>query len=106
MLSREENELLCRTGPGTPMGDLMRRFWIPAMLSEELLETDGAPLRVRLLGEDLVAFRDSAGRVGLLNELCSHRCTSLAYGRVEDGGLRSTTWKGRFSKRRPSRRKA
>jgi phthalate 4,5-dioxygenase oxygenase subunit len=88
MLSKEDNELLCRTGPGTPMGEMMRRYWMPAMLSEELPEPDGTPLRVRLLGEDLVAFRDSAGRVGLLSEPCSHRCTSLAYGRVEDGGLR------------------
>jgi phthalate 4,5-dioxygenase oxygenase subunit len=70
------------------MGDLMRRYWLPAMLSEELPERDGTPLRVRLLGEDLVAFRDSSGRVGLLAESCSHRCTSLAYGRVEEGGLR------------------
>lgn len=88
MLSKEENDLLCQTGPGTPMGELMRRYWLPAMLAEELPEPDGTPIRVRLLGEDLVAFRDSAGRVGLLAELCSHRCTSLAYGRNEDGGLR------------------
>ncbi len=88
MLTREENDLLCQTGPGTPMGELMRRYWMPAMLSEELPEPDGTPLRVRLLGEDLVAFRDSDGRVGLLDENCSHRCTSLAYGRNEQGGLR------------------
>ncbi|MEA2642682.1 MAG: phthalate 4,5-dioxygenase [Chloroflexota bacterium] len=88
MLSQEENELLCRTGAGTPMGELMRRYWIPAMLSEELPEPDGTPVRVRLLGEDLVAFRDSAGRVGIVDELCAHRCASLAYGRNEAGGLR------------------
>src|SRR5438067_2404066 len=88
MLTKEENELLCRTGADTPMGAMMRRYWIPAMLSEELPEPDGTPLRVRLLGEDLVAFRDSAGRVGLLDEPCSYRCTSLAYGRNEEGGLR------------------
>jgi phthalate 4,5-dioxygenase len=88
VLTKEENDLLCQTGPGTPMGELMRRYWMPAMLAEELPERDGAPLRVRLLGEDLIAFRDSAGRVGLLDENCSHRCTSLAYGRNEEGGLR------------------
>ena len=66
MLSHEENELLTRVGPGTAMGELMRRYWIPALLSEEIPVADGAPARVRLLGEDLVAFRDSNGRVGLL----------------------------------------
>ena len=87
MLSREENELLARTGPGTPMGELMRRYWAPALLSEELPEPDGDPIRFRLLGEDLVAFRDTQGRVGILDEACSHRCASLAYGRNEEGGL-------------------
>ena len=88
MLSREENDLLCRIEPGTPMGAMMRRYWIPALLSEELPAADGAPIRVRLLGEDLVAFRDTQGRVGLLEELCAHRCVSLVYGRNEQNGLR------------------
>ena len=88
MLSHEENELLTRTGPGTPMGALMRRYWMPAMLSEELPEPDCDPVRVRLLGEGLVAFRDTQGRVGLLDENCTHRCASLAYARVEENGLR------------------
>jgi phenylpropionate dioxygenase-like ring-hydroxylating dioxygenase large terminal subunit len=87
MLSREENDRITRVGPGTPMGALMRRYWIPALLSEEIADPDGAPVRVRLLGEDLVAFRDSSGRVGLLAEHCSHRGTSLFYGRNEGCGL-------------------
>jgi phenylpropionate dioxygenase-like ring-hydroxylating dioxygenase large terminal subunit len=87
MLSREENELLTRVGPGTPMGEMMRRYWMPALLSEEIPAPDCAPVRVRLLGEDLVAFRDTAGRVGLLAEHCSHRGTSLFYGRNEECGL-------------------
>ena len=87
MFSREENELLTRVGPGTPMGELMRRYWMPALLSEEIPAPDCAPVRVRLLGEDLVAFRDTAGRIGLLAEHCSHRGTSLFYGRNEECGL-------------------
>jgi hypothetical protein len=66
MLSKEDNHLLCRVEPGTPMGDLMRQYWIPAVLSSELPTTDSDPLRVRLLGEDLIGFRDSNGAVGLL----------------------------------------
>src|SRR5829696_5047338 len=88
MLSREENELLTRVGPGTAMGHLMRSYWIPALLSEEISSADGPPVRVRLLGEDLVAFRDSDGRVGLLGEHCAHRGTSLFFGRNEQCGLR------------------
>jgi len=88
MLSRDDNELLTRVGPGTPMGDLMRRYWIPALLSEEIPVADCAPVRVRLLGEDLVAFRDSRGKVGLLGEHCAHRGTSLFFGRNEECGLR------------------
>jgi phthalate 4,5-dioxygenase len=88
MLAKEQNELLTRTGPGTRMGDVMRRYWVPALLSWELPEPDCAPLRLKLLGEQLVAFRDSAGRVGILDELCSHRCASLFLGRNEEGGLR------------------
>lgn len=86
MLTREENELLCRVGPETPMGQMLRRYWIPALLSGDL-EAGGDPKRVRLLGEDLVAFRDDKGRVGLLDELCPHRRASLALGRNENGAL-------------------
>jgi len=88
MLSHEENELLTRVGTGTPMGGLMRRYWIPALLSEEIAMPDCAPVRVRLLGEDLVAFRDSHGNVGLIGEHCAHRGTSLFFGRNEECGLR------------------
>ena len=86
MLSREENELLCRVGPETPMGKMMRRYWIPALLSSDL-EVNCDPKRVRLLGENLVAFRDDQGRVGLLDELCPHRRASLALGRNENGAI-------------------
>lgn len=88
MLSREDNELLVRTGPGTPMGALMRSFWMPALLESELPEKDGKPVRIRLLGEDLVAFRDSQGRIGLLAEHCPHRGSSLALGVNGECGLR------------------
>jgi phthalate 4,5-dioxygenase len=87
MLSREENELLTQTGPGTPCGDFMRRYWQPAALAEEL-PIGGAPLPVRLFGEDLVLFRDQDARPGLLGIHCSHRGADLSYGRLEDGGLR------------------
>jgi phthalate 4,5-dioxygenase oxygenase subunit len=88
MLSAEENDVLCRVEGDAPMGCLMRRHWIPACLSEEIAERDGAPVRVRLLGEDLVAFRDTEGRIGLLDEHCPHRRASLALGRNEECGLR------------------
>ncbi|MFQ5542315.1 MAG: Rieske 2Fe-2S domain-containing protein, partial [Candidatus Binatia bacterium] len=88
MLSREENELLTRVGPGTPMGELFRRYWIPALLSEEIPAPDCPPVRVRLLGENLVAFRDTQGKIGLLGEYCLHRRASLFYGRNEECGLR------------------
>jgi phenylpropionate dioxygenase-like ring-hydroxylating dioxygenase large terminal subunit len=87
-ITREENELLVRTGAGTPMGEFFRRYWLPAMLSERLPEPDGAPVAVKLLGERLVAFRDTQGRVGLMQEFCPHRRVSLVYGRNEDCGLR------------------
>jgi phthalate 4,5-dioxygenase oxygenase subunit len=86
MLTREENELLCRVGPGTPMGEMLREYWIPALRSEAL-EADGAPVRVRLMGENFVAFRATDGRVGLFDEGCPHRCTSLALARNEDNAL-------------------
>src|SRR5579883_448956 len=88
MLSREENELLTRVGPGTPMGNVLRRYWLPAVLAEDLPAPDCPPVRVKLLGEELVAFRDTNGRVGLLDEYCPHRLTSLFLGRNEECGLR------------------
>ena len=88
MLSQDENELLTRVGPGTPMGALFRRFWLPAMLSSELPAPDCPPVRLRLLGEDLVAFRDSNGQPGVLAANCPHRGASLFFGRNEECGLR------------------
>src|SRR5215212_2850852 len=88
MLSPEENALLTRTGPGTPMGALLRRYWVPALLAAELAEPDGPPVRVQLLGERLVAFRATDGRLGLIEEHCPHRGASLFFGRNEEGGLR------------------
>jgi phenylpropionate dioxygenase-like ring-hydroxylating dioxygenase large terminal subunit len=88
MLSLQDNAYLTRTGPGTPMGDLFRRFWLPLFLSSELTERDGPPLRTRLLGEDLVGYRDSNGHVGVLDAYCPHRRAPLFYGRNEECGLR------------------
>ena len=88
MLSRDDNELLCRVGPGTPMGALLRQYWIPALVSSELGAPDGPPVRVRLLGENLIAFRATSGAVGLIQNHCPHRGASLFYGRNEDEGLR------------------
>src|ERR1700682_980710 len=88
MLTREENELLCRVAGEASMGQIMRRHWIPACMSEEVAEADSAPVRSRLLGEDLVVFRDSDGRLGVLDEYCPHRRASLALGRNEECGLR------------------
>ncbi len=87
MLSQEENDLLTQTGPGTPGGDLMRRYWQPVAMATEL-PVGGAPLAVRLLGEDLALFRDELGRPGLLGIHCAHRGADISYGRIEDGGLR------------------
>jgi phthalate 4,5-dioxygenase oxygenase subunit len=88
MLTSEENDLLCRVEGDAPMGAIMRRHWIPACLTEEVADRDGDPVHVRLLGEDLVAFRDSKGRVGVLDAHCPHRKASLVFGRNEDCGLR------------------
>jgi phenylpropionate dioxygenase-like ring-hydroxylating dioxygenase large terminal subunit len=95
MLTREENEMLVRTGPGTPMGELFRRFWIPALLSEELPHPDCPPVRVTLLGELLIAFKDTQGRIGLLERYCPHRLADLFWGRNEECGLRCAyhSWK-------------
>jgi len=96
MLSREDNELIVRVGPGTPMGNVLRSYWLPAVLSEEV-ERDSTPLRVRLLGEDLIAFRDTSGKVGLLAHNCPHRGASLFFGRNEEGGLRCVYHGWKFS---------
>jgi phthalate 4,5-dioxygenase len=87
-MTPEENELLCRVEGDAPMGAIMRRHWIAACLSEEVAEPDSAPIKVRLLGENLVVFRDSKGRVGVLDEYCSHRRASLVFARNEECGLR------------------
>lgn len=88
MLSQQDNETLTHVGPGTPMGEVLRRYWTPACLSSEVAEPDGEPLRVKLLGEQLVAFRDTDGKVGLIQEGCPHRGASLFFGRNEECGLR------------------
>ena len=88
MLSIEDNERISRVGPGTPMGQLMRQYWMPAMLSSELPNPDSDPVRVMLLGERLVAFRDTNGQVGLLRNACPHRGASLFLGRNEECGIR------------------
>src|SRR5579871_3448649 len=87
MLSAQDNETLTRVGPGTPMGELMRQYWLPACKSSELI-ADGTPLRLVLLGEKLIGFRDSAGRVGIMDHRCPHRCASLFFGRNEERGIR------------------
>jgi phthalate 4,5-dioxygenase len=88
MLRKEQNDLLTQTGPGTPMGELFRHYWIPALLAEELPENDCPPVRVKLLSERLLAFRDTEGRYGLIDEFCAHRGVSLWFGRNEESGLR------------------
>lgn len=88
MLSHEDNMRITMVGPSTPMGKVFRRYWIPAALSEEIPEPDSPPIRVRLLGEDLVAFRDSEGRPALLQAYCAHRRAHLFWGRNEESGIR------------------
>jgi phenylpropionate dioxygenase-like ring-hydroxylating dioxygenase large terminal subunit len=88
MLAAADNEMLTRTGPGTPMGEFFRRFWQPVALSRELREREGPPIRVSILGEKLIAFRDKEGRVGLTESKCPHRGADLYYGRNEDNGIR------------------
>ena len=88
MLSREDNDLLTQTGPGTAMGEMFRRYWLPVLLSSELPENDCPPVRVQVLSERLIAFRDSDGQLGLIDEFCAHRGISLWFGRNEEGGLR------------------
>ena len=88
MLSPQENESLCRVGAATPMGALLRQYWIPALISNELAEPDCPPMRLRLLGENLIAFRVTSGRVGVIQNACPHRGASLFFGRNEEEGLR------------------
>ena len=88
MLTAEENELLCRVAGDAPMGQLMRRHWTVVCLAEEVSEPDGAPVQARVFGQDLVVFRDTEGRVGVMDEYCPHRGASLVLGRNENGGLR------------------
>jgi phenylpropionate dioxygenase-like ring-hydroxylating dioxygenase large terminal subunit len=88
MLSKEDNELLSRVGPGTPMGELMRQYWIPAVRSDELPGPDSPPMRFKLLGEELIAFRVTSGKVGVIPNSCPHRGASLFFGRNEEEGLR------------------
>jgi len=88
MLTKDKNDLLTQTGPGTPMGDLFRCYWQPALLADELPEPDCPPVRVQLLSERLIAFRDTQNRLGLIDEFCAHRRVSLWFGRNEESGLR------------------
>jgi nitrite reductase/ring-hydroxylating ferredoxin subunit len=88
MLTKQDNELLTRVGRGTAMGNLLRRYWMPVLLSSEIAEPDSPPVRTRILGEDLVAFRDTNGDVGLFRQACPHRGASLFFGRNEEAGLR------------------
>jgi phenylpropionate dioxygenase-like ring-hydroxylating dioxygenase large terminal subunit len=87
-MKKEMSETLVRTGPGTAMGQLMRRYWVPVLKSDEIAEADGPQVRVQIMGEKLLAFRDSEGRAGLIGEFCSHRGVSLFFGRNEEGGIR------------------
>ena len=106
MLSIEDNELVTNTDPETPMGELFRRFWLPVALSEELPGPDCEPVRVRALGEDLIAFRDSRGPVGLLDAYCPHRGAPLFFGRNEEDGLRCVYHGWKFDIDRPVHRPA
>jgi phthalate 4,5-dioxygenase oxygenase subunit len=96
MINRADNELLTRIGPGTPMGAMLREYWVPACRSATL-EADGAPFRVRLFGENFVAFRVTDGRIGFMQEACPHRCASMALARNEDNGLRCIFHGWKFS---------
>jgi nitrite reductase/ring-hydroxylating ferredoxin subunit len=88
MLTQEDNDILTRIGPGTPMGNVMRQYWLPAVRSDELPSPDCPPVRIRLLGENLIAFRVSSGQVGLIQNACPHRGASMFFGRNEEEGLR------------------
>ena len=84
MLKKEQNDFVTQTGPGTPMGEMFRRYWLPALLSAELPEPDGPPVRLQLLSEKLICFRDTQGRLGAIDEFCAHRGVSLWFGRVDN----------------------
>jgi phthalate 4,5-dioxygenase oxygenase subunit len=88
MLRKEQNDLLTQTGPGTPMGEMFRRYWLPLLLAAELPEAGCPPVRVKVLSERLLAVRDSEGKLGLIDEFCAHRGVSLWFGRNEEGGIR------------------
>jgi phthalate 4,5-dioxygenase oxygenase subunit len=88
MLSKEDNDILTQTDRGTPMGELFRRYWIPVLLSEEIPLPDCPPVRFRILGEDLLAFRDTDGRAGVVDSHCPHRGAPLFFGRNEESGIR------------------
>src|SRR6202162_5836768 len=98
MLNNADNERLTRVGAGPPAGELFRRFWQPVLLSNELPERDGAPARVRILGEDLVAFRDSDGTIVLVEAVCPHRRAPMFFGRNEECGLRCVYHGWKFDK--------
>src|SRR4029079_15916266 len=100
MPSQEQNDLITRTGPGTAAGGLMRRYWQPVAVVDEL--QGNRPIKpVRLMGESLVLFRDDQGRYGLIERACPHRGTDLAYGRLENGGLRCAFHRSRLCAQRP-----
>src|SRR6476661_6228953 len=88
MLSTAENDFLCRVGAGTPMGDLFRQYWLPALRSDELRSPDCPPVRLRMLSENLIGFRTTSGAVGLIQNACPHRGASMFFGRNEEEGLR------------------
>lgn len=88
MLKNDQNEMLARVGAGTPMGELFRRFWLPAILSAEIDAPDSPPKRLRILKEDLIAFRDTNGKVGIVSAYCAHRSAPLYFGRNEKCGIR------------------
>jgi phenylpropionate dioxygenase-like ring-hydroxylating dioxygenase large terminal subunit len=97
VLSKQDNELICRVGPGTLVGQLMRQYWVPALLSSELPNADSDPVRVMLLGEQLIAFRDTNGQIGLIQNNCPHRGASLFFGRNEEAGIRCVYHGWKFS---------
>ena len=102
MTTQAESALLTQVGPGTPMGALMREYWIPAARSSEVTAA-GDPMRLMLLGEKLIAFRDSNGKVGVMDHRCPHRCASLFFGRNEEGGIRRTRTSSRRCMPKPTR---
>ena len=106
MLSTSENDLLCRVGAGTPMGDLFRQYWLPALRSDELPSPDCPPVRLRILGENLIAFRTTSGAVGLIQNACPHRGASMFFGRNEEEGLRCVYHGWKFDVERRLRRHA